>query len=400
MRRFLFVVPPLAGHINPTVGVAAALAERGHQVAWAGCAEVVRRLIGPQATVFGCAGQLPGEGGVHRPPQIRGPAALKFLWERFLAPLAEAMVPGVQVAVERFAPDVLVVDQQAIAGALVAEQMGLVWATSATTSAELTDPLSGMPKVGAWVRELMADLRWRFGNPAAASDLRFSPYLVLAFTTPALVGPATHLGGQIRFVGPSIATRPGASDFPWDWLDGERPAALISLGTVNADVGALFLGECVRALRDRHGWQAVIVDPDGALGAVPGHVLVQRAVPQLQLLPHVDAVVCHAGHNTVCEALSHGLPLVVAPIRDDQPIVAQQVVDAGAGIRLRFTRATAAQIGLAVEAVLTDPSYRQAARRVQESFRAAGGASAAAGHLEALAARGARTVITERTATC
>ncbi len=25
MSRFLFVVPPLAGHINPTVGVAAAL---------------------------------------------------------------------------------------------------------------------------------------------------------------------------------------------------------------------------------------------------------------------------------------------------------------------------------------------------------------------------------------
>jgi MGT family glycosyltransferase len=131
------------------------------------------------------------------------------------------------------------------------------------------------------------------------------------------------------------------------------------------------------------------------LSTVPQHVLVRRAIPQLRLLPHIDAVVCHSGHNTVCETLSHGLPLVVAPIRDEQPLVAQQVVDAGAGIRLRFSRATTTQIGPAVEAVLTEPTYRQAAQRVQEAFRAAGGAVAAAGHLEELAACGARGALSE-----
>jgi hypothetical protein len=48
---------------------------------------------------------------------------------------------GVWAAIDEFAPDVLVVDQQALAGAVVAERAGLPWATSATTSAELTDPL-------------------------------------------------------------------------------------------------------------------------------------------------------------------------------------------------------------------------------------------------------------------
>jgi UDP:flavonoid glycosyltransferase YjiC (YdhE family) len=50
----------------------------------------------------------------------------------------------------------------------------------------------------------------------------------------------------------------------------------------------------------------------------------------------MSAVVCHGGHNTVCEAVAHGVPLVVTPIRDDQPIIARQVADAGAGIRLHF----------------------------------------------------------------
>lgn len=386
MKRFLVVVPPLAGHINPTIGMAHALLERGHEVAWAGVPDVIRLLVGPQARVFACAAPLLGESG-QRPPEMRGAAALQFLWEQFLCPLARTMVPGVQAAVDEFAPDVLVVDQQALAGALVAERAGLPWVTSATTSAELTDPLAEMPKVAAWLHELLADLRRCFGDPYADGDLRFSPYLTLAFTTEALVGPVRQRDGPIRFVGPSLGSRPDADDFPWSWLDGKRPVVLVTLGTSNADAAPRFLGECVRALLSHPNRQAVIVDPGGSLGRVSEHMLVRRFAPQLRLLAHVDAVVCHAGHNTVCETLSCGLPLVVAPIRDDQPIVAKQVVDAGAGIRLRFSRATAAQIGAAVEAVLAEPKYRQAARRVEESFRAAGGAIAAAGHLEELVSR-------------
>jgi len=245
---------------------------------------------------------------------------------------------------------------------------------------------------------LMAQLRRCSGDPDADRDLRFSPYLTLAYTTQALVGPVNRRDDPIRFVGPSLGSRPTADDFPWSWLDGERSAVLITLGTWNADAAPRFLGECARAMQARPGCQAVIVDPGGALGGVAEHVLVRRTVPQLQLLAHIDAVVCHAGHNTVCETLGCGLPLVVAPIRDDQPIVAKQVVDAGAGIRLRFDRATAAQIGAAVEAVLTEPTYRQAALRVEESFRAAGGAITAAEHLEELASRvNGSSALTRRT---
>jgi UDP:flavonoid glycosyltransferase YjiC (YdhE family) len=45
VSRFLFVVPPLLGHIVPTVALGQGLADRGHQVAWAGDAETVGRLL-------------------------------------------------------------------------------------------------------------------------------------------------------------------------------------------------------------------------------------------------------------------------------------------------------------------------------------------------------------------
>ncbi|MEV4037298.1 glycosyltransferase [Streptomyces umbrinus] len=397
MSGFLFVVPPLVGHINPTVGVAAELTARGHRVAWASADPgLVRRLAGDEAVVFPCAGPvLTGEDGV-RPAELRGPEALKFLWERFLVPLAEAMAPGVRAAILEFGPDVVVADQQAFAGGLVAERLRVPWATSSTTSAEFTfaDALAGMPKVADWLATLLYELRGRIGDPSGTADPRFSPHLVLAFSTPELVGSGAEAGGRIRWVGPSMATRPDSADFPWTWLDPARATVLVTLGTANTDVGARFLAECRDALRSRADRvQAVIVDPANVLGAdLDGlndkddkDVLIRSSVPQLPLLERVDAVVCHAGHNTVCEALWHGVPLVVAPIRDDQPVVAGQVVDAGAGIRVRFGRVTAPKLGAAIDAVLHEPGYRTAAERIRTAFRAAGGAGAAATHLEELA---------------
>ncbi|MER6563724.1 glycosyltransferase, partial [Streptomyces sp. NPDC001027] len=335
-----------------------------------------------------------------RPADLRGPEALKFLWEWYLLPLAEAMAPGVRAAIEEFRPDVVVADQQAFAGALVAERLGLPWATSATTSAEFTDPLAGLPKVRRWLDERLTALRAAVGDPAGAGDPRFSPHLVLAFSTPELAGgpPGTAdrgvisgSGGSVCWVGPSVSARPSAAGFPWEWLDAGRATVLVSLGTANADVGGRFLDVCRSALRERADRvQGVIVDPGGALGArepdLDKDVLIVPSVPQLALLERgVGAVVCHAGHNTVCESLWHGIPLVVAPIRDDQPVVAGQVVDAGAGVRVRFGRVTAQRFGAALDFVLDDPGPRAAAVRIRTAFRAAGGAPAAAARLDALA---------------
>jgi zeaxanthin glucosyltransferase len=393
VRRFLFVVPPLVGHVNPLLAVAGELTGRGHEVAWAGHAGLVRRLAGDGARVFDCA--LPGA-EVRRPPGLTGPAAFRFLWEDFFVPLAEAMAPGVEAAIDGFGPDVVVSDMHAVAGALVSEGRGVPCVTSASTAAELIDPLAAMPKVAAWLDGLLGGLRQRLGaGPAPAShagDPRYPPYGTLAFTGRALLGDARLPvpDERVRLVGPAIgpAGRPGAADgFPWEWLDPARRAVLVTLGTANADAGGRFLMEAVAALAGLgEAVQGVVVDPGHTLRnagvTVPPGVLVREHVPQLDLLERVAAVVCHAGHNTVCESLWHGVPLVVAPIRDDQPIVAGLVVDAGAGVRVRFNRVDAARLGAAIAGVL-DPSggHRAAARAIGRSFRAAGGAAAAADHL-------------------
>ena len=45
MARVLFVVPPMTGHIQPTLAVGDALVARGHDCAWVGHGEVIERVL-------------------------------------------------------------------------------------------------------------------------------------------------------------------------------------------------------------------------------------------------------------------------------------------------------------------------------------------------------------------
>ncbi|HUR74215.1 MAG TPA: glycosyltransferase [Sporichthya sp.] len=386
MARFLIVVPPLTGHILPTVAVGDELADRGHQVAWAGSSTYLGGVLPPGRQVFGIDAEFPGEplsSRLERWRGLRSATAFRFFWEDFLIPLAHSMVPGVRAAVEEFAPDVMLVDQQALAGALVARERDIPWATSATTTAELGDQYETMPKLTDWLHERTAELQRAYGAVDPV-DLRFSDLLVLAFSSEALLAPPEPLGEHIAFVGPALGSRTPGPDFDWSWLDPARRHVLVSLGTVNQDAGDRFFAVALEALGSLADTvQGIVVGPRDRLDP-PANVLVVDRVPQLELLPHLDAVICHAGHNTTCEALAHGVPLVVAPIRDDQPAVASQVTAAGAGIRVKFGRVNAGELREALVAVLSDPTYRDAAAVIADSFDAAGGAKAAADRLEKL----------------
>jgi MGT family glycosyltransferase len=206
----------------------------------------------------------------------------------------------------------------------------------------------------------------------------FSPYGVIVFSSPELVGtqheryPATY-----HFVGPAFSHRPQAIEFPWSRLDPHLDKVLVSLGTVSRDRGLRFYEVLIEALADLP-LQVIMVGPDVLCPKAPENFIIQSRVPQVALLPQMTAVVCHAGHNTVCESLSYGLPLIVAPIRDDQPVIAQQVVDAGAGLYMRYGKVSVAVARETVRHLLHEPQFRLHARQLAESFGRLGGAASVA----------------------
>jgi MGT family glycosyltransferase len=378
----MFVSLPLTGHVYPMAAVAKALSSRGHRVTWAGSESFLRPVVGPEAEIHPIPLRL------HRGVAERGIAATKSRWEGYIVPHARVTRKGIAAAAQAFQPDVMVVDQHAVAAAIVAHQSGRPWATIAQTSMELTRPfLRTMPKVEAWIQDRMAEIWTATGLPDAPPfDLRFSPFMVIAFSTPALTGELSW-PPNLKLVGPALADRPPMGEFPWDWLDPGSRHVLVSMGTLSLDHATEgFYNRILAALKPLAGTvQAVVLAPEGAITDPPPHILVRERVPQLELLPHLDAVVSHGGLNTVCEALTHNVPLVIAPVKGDQAINASQVERAGAGLRVSFDRASPAELRDALLAVLDNPDFRAAAARVRESFAQAGGARAAADHLEGLA---------------
>ncbi|MFF4341397.1 glycosyltransferase [Kitasatospora sp. NPDC001540] len=378
--RFLFVSLPLFGHVNPIAAVSRELTARGHEVLWAGSEAFLRPLLGEGTPI------APIPLRAHRGQADRGLAAARSRWDGYIVPHARHTLPGIERAVAAFRPDVLAVDQHAVAGALAAHRAGLPWASLAPTTMELTRPYrTTVPRVEEWIGQRMAAMWHAAGLPGdPPHDLRFSPHLLVAFTGEALTGPLEWPGNAVP-VGPALAAREPDRAFPWEWIDPARRLVLVTVGTLSLDLAADFHARVVQALRplgDR--LQAVIAAPDGTVADPPAHVLVRPRVPVLELMPKLAAVVSHGGLNTVCEALAHGVPLLVAPIKGDQPINAAQVAAAGAGRRVRFAHASPQQLRAELLAVLDDPSHAAAARRVQASFAAAGGAQAAADHLETL----------------
>lgn len=383
MARILITVPPLAGHINPALSVAAELERRGHQVAWAVHSELLAEGILPaEAQVHALPAQSIRALG-RRSATVRGLESVRFFYEDFCLPLARASIPVLEEMVRRTRPDLILCDHQMIGGALVARALAVPWLTLASTNVSI---LKMSPAIDAWMEEKLAALQSEYGLPAVPRP-DFSPHGVIVFSSEALPGGKyAYYQAPYRFVGTAFTHRQMSVAFPWTELRRDCAKLLISLGTVSRDRSARFYEVVLEALGGMElpdtylpyrTLQVVLVAPDDIRQRAPANFIVRPSVPQITLLAHMDGVLCHAGHNTVCEALSFGLPLIVAPIRDDQPIVARQVIDAGAGLYLRYGKFGVDSARAAVRELFRQPTYRDSALRLRESFKSLRGAAQA-----------------------
>lgn len=389
MARILFTVPPLTGHLNPALAVAAVLEARGHTVAWAVHAREIGDKLPARARVYpldACDSENPDI----KHPQVRGLESVRLFFEDYTLPLARRMLAPLEASVRDFRPDVMVVDHQLPGASLVARKLGMPWATLVTTTASI---LKMSPAVDEWVAEQYQGLQRDYLPPELRVERPdFSPHQVIVFSSESLVGNAhPRVEAPYHFVGPAKGDGRRSIAFPWEWLRADSQKLLITLGTVSRDRDNRFFEVMMAALAEMPKVQAVMVAPESLAAQAPANVLVRDYVPQLELLEQVNGVICHAGHNTVCETLSHGLPMIVAPIRDDQPVIARQVIDAGAGLFMRHGKVSPKVARSAIETLLTTASLTERARLLAQDFAAAPGAEGAAELLASLATASLQT---------
>jgi MGT family glycosyltransferase len=207
--------------------------------------------------------------------------------------------------------------------------------------------------------------------PTAISP-NYLPDLVLQLSVDALEFQRTDMPDHIKFVGPVLPKASPNFHLPewWNELDGSKPVVLVTQGTVaNTD-----LNELIRPTLEGLSNEDVIViaatgrPVDELTTPVLANAKVISFIPFLEVLPKVDLFVTNGGYGGVNQALSMGVPLVVAGDTEDKAFVASRVAWTGAGISLGTSRPTSREVRSAVCEVLRDQTYRHHARRLQNRF--------------------------------
>jgi zeaxanthin glucosyltransferase len=235
--------------------------------------------------------------------------------------------------------------------------------------------------------------RCNYFLPARRTFARQAPTLVELVPVPAAFDlPGDPVPGRYH-VEAGIYLQRAACTFPFERLRSGRPLVYVALGTVaffSAERYCAFFQQVVQAALRRPDLDWVvsvgkIVDPN-RLGRLPGHCLVVREAPQLQLLQRAAVMVNHGGCNTVKECIYFGVPMVVVPLGagTDQPGNAARVVHHSLGVRESFRGMTASKLLRAVERVRASEPIASATRRMQMEFQRAELASPGADLLEAL----------------
>ncbi len=386
MAKFVFVVPPLTGHINPTLSVGAELLLRGHSVGWISLEPGLQDKLPPGGQLLlisyeADAQEQPYLDAIQQ-KNVYGVESIKFLYDDVLIPLNRYMYDSILHWLDVFEPDVVINDHELFAGAMAAVKRGIPYATAVTAPAAVR-AMDDLPKVKEWGDQKIMALQQSLGldadHPIQCSDI-----MTLVFTSETFFGDTALLSPAYRFPGPVIQHRPVAVPFEWErfYHMGAPHKVLVSIGTTfDHTYKKEFFSKVITALGNEPLTAVVVSDPD-LFEQWPDNFIVQARVPQLALLPHLDAVICHGGHNTVCETISHGLPLVVIPIAYDQSFVASCVTATGCGVRLNFKRFKADHLKQSVWEILQEPSYTAAALKVKHSFEQAGGTAKTADLLE------------------
>ncbi len=199
------------------------------------------------------------------------------------------------------------------------------------------------------------------------------PDLYLQPTIPGFEYPRSDLTPSVRFIG-AMPLPPSMTALP-DWadeVDGSRHAILVTQGTLaNHDFSQL-VEPTLQALADRMDVLVLVTTGGRPVGSVsrplPSNARLARFLPFDWLMPKLTAVVTNGGYGTVNLALSHGVPIVVAGLTEDKAEVAARIAWSQSGINLSSNMPTAAALREAVEAVLTDGSYRTHAQSLSRQY--------------------------------
>ena len=399
-----FICLDLQGHLNAMSSLALQLQARNHEVV----------LLYSS----GAAG-LPFVRGSEKDPinenlpeisKKQGEDALQFS-VRTLLTQTEAILKSLPAIVQANGIDALIIDTVQFYAELGAMQLGIPYVHVAnavhfdysgytplclygwrheTTPAALARNREGVAKAANLLNSFNGGIKARAKSVGLKIDWNnlystLSPLALITQVPQAFDFESSHWPSQFHHTGPFHNGKGRENvDFPWERLTGE-PLVYASMGTILTGQVDVFR-TIVAAVAKNKNLQLVLsigdqIDPK-RIGPVPNNAIVVKRAPQLELLKRATVCITHAGLNTVLESLAQGVPQLAIPITYDQPGVAARIAHKNTGVVTSLDKSTADHLAFLLNEVLTDPTYRENARKLQKAIAEANGLSVAADLIE------------------
>lgn len=352
--RILFSGVPAFGHLLPFAPLAREARAAGHEVALltsGGMTEAIAadlpgvQLVpaGPMpAALFAEVGRRTGVADAAANPQPEAVA-------EFFAGVRVDLTADEAVAAARdWAPDLMICEATDFVGPLVASTLRVPWhmlALGPAVPPEFTAPMFALVAQRYAGRGLTPTMPGSYIDPVPS-----------ALQTPGFAPRARHLPVRAE-----ARQRPaGSVDAGHEAARREHRRVQITLGTVFSDPDLL-----TTIIRSLDTTELDVVATLGVTGiAAPAIAGVDyRTFAHLAELLDVEVVLCAGGSGTVLGALSRGIPLVVLPQGDDQPLNAARTEAAGVAVVISDPQ----DAGAATRRVLNDPSFATAAHHLARS---------------------------------
>jgi MGT family glycosyltransferase len=404
MARILLGTFPHAGHVNPFLPLVRALVARGHEVVWNTSAKLRERVeaTGARLAPFERARDFLDYDPQEFAPgkKLSGTASLKLATKHVFIDNAPRHMQDLDAISRTFRPDMLLCDPGFIGASWYHQRTGLPLAILNVLPMALSSrdtPPSGIgltPGKSPFERMRNTALTWAIENVLfrdvqqhwnavrAATGLPPTGWfqdtatdceLYMQPTVPSFEFPRSDLVPHAHFIGAMPAATPLQWERPawWDELDGGRPIVHVTQGTV-ANERPTLIAPTLEGLADE---EVLVVATTGGrpleemgLGPLPKNARVASFLSYPELLPRTAAMVTNGGYGGTQQALSFGIPLVVAGTTEDKPEVAARVAWAGVGHNLHTDAPRPEQVRDAVRSLLADGDYRQRARALAAEY--------------------------------
>lgn len=393
-RRILFATIGSLGDLHPCLALALELKRRGHSVVVAST-EYYRTHVESSGIGFH---PIRPDWDPTDPRLIRDCEDLEHgfeaLYRNWLLPNLEDTYHDLLVAASE--SDLMIAGELNLAAPLVAEKLGLPWASAILSPVSFLsahDPsilvnapwLYSARKAGRHVYRALLNMgrlatnhwwkpvrtlrRQQHLNPHADPIFRdkFSPHLVLALFSHWLAEPQLDWPSQTVQVGFAYFDHPASQPSLDPELDaflaaGDSPIVFTQGSTAVHNPGDFY--QVAAEAANRIGLRALLIGVHPST-AVTSRLTAVPYAPYSQVFPHAAVNVHQGGSGTTGQALRAGRPQLIVPYGWDQPDNAARVERLGAGLHISRSTWSPETATAALERLLREPQFSERAVQVR-----------------------------------